>query len=242
MNKLFAKIGTVVAASAAFALLCSIGYFTQIGLTQSFGPEAGSANAAPPLGNKPPIKRRLANQGGPRDPVPERVEGWKDVPLEELTNEARLKNRPGNFEAVGVVIDFMRGLYQVEPEYRHLSFPLQFESQFIESREGFKPLIEPDSTGYNRMRKKNIEIESILVFNLDDSLSTKDVPQDMGFGDAEGDRIARLREHYEGRFVLVATKCRSEALDSDSSRTGESIRFVLHRKAGEDWKIIYIKD
>lgn len=241
MKKLAAQVGTVVAAAAAFALLCSIGYFTQIGLTQSFGPEAGPGNVAPPRGNKPPRKPRLSNQGSPDDPEPEKVEGWKDVPLDELTNEARLRNRPGNFEAIGTVIDFMKGIYQVEPEYRHLSFPCQFESQFIESREDFKPPAEPDSSGHNRLRKRNIEIESILVFNLDVSLSTKDVPEDMGFVGAEIDRVARLRESYQGRFVLVAMKARSEALDSDSLRKGESVRFVLHRKTGEDWKIIYIK-
>lgn len=241
MNKLLAKIGTVVAASAAFALLCSIGYFTQIGLTQSFGPDAGSANAAPPLGNKPPVKRRLANQGGPRDPVPQRVEGWKDVPLEELTNEARLKYRPGNFEAVGVVVEFMRGLYQVEPEYRNLSFPLQLGGHFIESQDDFEPFAEPDRSGHNPLRKSNLEIEGIDVFNLESSMQVKDIPQDMGFSERESDSVVRLRESYTGRLVVISLRLRTEDLTSENPRKAESTQFVLHRKASEDWKIIYIK-
>ncbi len=241
MSKLFASVGTVVAAVAAFALLCSVGYFTQIGISQSFGPSAAGNTATPPR-NKPRSNDFYSNRSSSDDPEPERVKGWNDIPLAELTNESRLKNRPGNFGAVGAVVDFLAGVYQVEPEYRHLSYPLQVDNRFIESAADFEPWIEPDRSGYNRIRNSNVEIENMSVFNLDASLSVDDIPDDMGVSRKESDYVARLRESYSGRLVVVSIKIRTESLTSDDSNSGEGIRFILNRKPGEDWKIIYIVD
>ncbi|MBK8205437.1 MAG: hypothetical protein IPK87_01465 [Planctomycetes bacterium] len=109
MNKLFARVGTVVGAAAAFALLCSVGYFTQIGLSQSFGPPAAGNSATPPR-NKPRGNYSYSNSPEgheqERKPIPEDESVWEDYPESSLDNKERLARRPGNFEVVKKVGEF----------------------------------------------------------------------------------------------------------------------------------------
>ena len=237
MSKLTTQVAGVVAAVSIFAVLSAIGYFSQLGLSQTFGPTAPEGNT--PAKRAPNGNRAYGNRADSDDPDPRKVDGWKDVPDEDLTNEARLRNRPGNFHAIPVIVDFLDGLYQVEPEYRNLAYPFQLDSKLIESEDEFEGWRKPDKTGVNRIRRNNIEIVSINVFNLESDVGVDKVPESLGFQSKEPERLQKLRESHTGRLVLVSLVITTEALDSDETRSDEATRFALHRDSDGHWKIVY---
>lgn len=238
MNKLMMQVGGVVAAVTIFALLAGVGYLTQIGLTQTFGPsDPGTQDNI--AERKPRGNRVFENRASPDDPP--RVEGWVDVPEADLTNEARVVNRPGNYLAVSAMIDFFDGLGQVEPQYRNVGFPLMLDSEWIETKEDFKAWLQPDKFGVNRNRRRNLELQSMQLFNLEADTDLAEIPESMKFKETDNDVIGKLRKHHAGRLVLVSVTITTEALDSDKTKQPETVRLIMHRD-DEGWKVVYIND
>ncbi|MEZ5991208.1 MAG: hypothetical protein R3E76_02515 [Planctomycetota bacterium] len=240
MNKVTTQVAGVVAAVAIFALLSAVGYLTQVGFSQTFGPSNpdDGGNIAE---RKPRSNRSYGNRASSDDPPKPEVKGWVDVPEEELTNEKRLANRPGNYQALSAALDFMDGLFQVEPEYRNIGFPLQLDSEWIATEADFKGWILPGKDGVNRKRRRNIELQSIEVFNLEADMDVADVPEALGIRKSQHERIEKLREHHVGRLVVISFTLAWEALDSDYSNEDEKSRLMLHRD-DDGWKVVYIND
>jgi hypothetical protein len=232
------KVAGVVVALTLFAVLSAVGYFAQVGFSQSFGPSdpARGGNVAE---HRPRGNRVLNNRASSDDPPRPRVEGWVDVPEEELTNKVRVANRPGNYLAISAVIDFADGLCQIEPEYRNLGFPLLLDSEWIAKKEDFRGWIQPDKSGINKNRRKNLEVQDVQVFNLEGDADITDVPDSMGVPKSKLDTIEKLRKKHPGRLVFVSITLTAERLDSEKSNSEEKTRFILHHDEG-GWKIICI--
>lgn len=238
MNKVMMQVAGVVAAVSIFAALAGVGYLTQVGFSQTFGPgdpgEGGNIAERKPRGN-----RAYSNRASSDDPP--KVEGWVDVSEEDLTNEARVANRPGNYLAVAALMDFADGIGQVEPEYRNIGFPLMLDSEWIATEGEFKGWILPDQEGVNRNRRRNTEVQSIQLFNLEAEMDADDIPDTMKFKKTDNEVIEKLRKHHSGRLVLVSLTITTESLDSDKTNTDEKARLIMHRD-DEGWKVVYIND
>jgi hypothetical protein len=172
------QVGGVVAAVTIFALLAGVGYLTQIGLTQTFGPSAPASNAPP---RKQPNRNRAysnwvdSNQPEEeREPIPEGEPVWRDYPEEDLDYEPRLPNRPGNFEVLATVARFLEAQYAIEPDYPDLAFPFWDESTKYETKGDWDEYWEEREANdrergehrTNKLRQHNLELVTLSFVNV----------------------------------------------------------------------------
>lgn len=246
MNKLMMQVGGVVAAVTIFALLAGVGYLTQIGLTQTFGP------ADTPRQNKSsdPMNRARSNDGK-YEPIPMEEKVWIDYPEDDLDNEERLPDRPGNFEVVSQVARLLQGLYAVEPDYPDLAFPFWKNSKKCDSEaEWNKNWAEQDARDRadgnyrrNELRQYNLELSTLKFVNIPSNSAEIANFSEYGMSQSNYSRFQKMREHHKERCVLVLAYVELESLRSENieSNAKDPWKFFFVRKS-DGWKLAYYAD
>lgn len=256
MNKLMMQVGGVVAAVTIFALLAGVGYLTQIGLTQTFGPSAPASNAPP---RKQPNRNRAysnwvdSNQPEEeREPIPEGESVWQDYPEEDLDYEPRLPNRPGNFEVLAAVARFLEGQYAVEPDYPDLAFPCWDHAKKYDSVEDFEKYWEKleakdrerGEHRTNTLRQYNVELVMMSFVNI--AAGSTELPNFASYGMSQTDldRFVEMRVAHKERCVLVLVTADLESLQSqkvESITVKDPLKLFFVRKP-DGWKLTCIED
>lgn len=256
MNKLMMQVGGVVAAVTIFALLAGVGYLTQIGLTQTFGPSAPASNAPP---RKQPNRNRAysnwidSNQPEEeREPIPEGESVWRDYPEEDLDYEPRLPNRPGNFEVLAAVARFLEGQYAIEPDYPDLAFPFWDESKKYETKGDWDEYWEEREANdrergehrTNKLRQYNLELVTLSFVNV--AAGSTELPNFTSYGMSQThfERFVEMRAAHKERCVLVLVTADLESLQSEKVEpiTAKDPLKLFFVKKPDGWKLTYYED
>lgn len=252
MNKLMMQVGGVVAAVTIFALLAGVGYLTQIGLTQTFGPSAPASNAPP---RKQPSRNRAysnwvdSNQPEEeREPIPEGESVWEDYDDSSFKNKDRLANRPGNMQVVKKVGEFFEGMYLVEPDYADLAFPYNNNGKRIETAEAYEAANaaweqkrrDDGRKERNKFRSYNVVIHKLTLLNLAEGETSPPNPAEYGFN---LERLESVRKDHKERCCLVLIRATLESLQSEKIEGDESdADFVLcYVMKADGWKLVWFE-
>ncbi|MEZ5992088.1 MAG: hypothetical protein R3E76_07025 [Planctomycetota bacterium] len=277
MGKVRRIVMAWVLVTAGFALMGAMGYIAhaESGPGTWFGGADGQMGNAPrkrPSGNRAWSGNQPRDEGDDsevpperdvRKPIPEDESIWEDVPETELTNGERLKSRPGNFEALATLLEFVEGTVRVEPKFLNLAFPFRQERVILSSKDDEEPetrveievvASEEDFKArfgeieartrkrgkkrQNSTRKRNLFIERLEVLDFAPEEAELVGADDFGLTEDQVAAFGDLRKDHPEQCCLVKLTMRMESLDSDRTSTDDSV-FCLVRKPN-GWKICWI--
>ena len=246
MNNVMKQVAGVVAAVTIFALLAGVGYITQVGMSQTFGP------ADPPRENRRTGLSNKAYGNGweeERDPIPEGESVWEDH--DDLDQEDRLADRPGNFEVVSLVGEFFRSVYQVRPDFEHVAYPYQSDSKVWETKElhdaaTAEAEAEARKTGRkekNKLRSYNVVIHKVTLVNLKEGESGIPNATELGVSMSKIERLGEVRERHPERCVVTLLRVGLESLQSDKVEgdRSDSDMILCWVKKPEGWKLVWFE-
>jgi hypothetical protein len=256
MNKIAVQVGTIVGAVAVFAMLVSVGYFTQIGISQTFGPEPAPDNPRE-AGNQPYRNRAYrgnaarSGNSAPRDPIPEGESVWEDYALESLDNGERLKDRPGNFEVLTMIGRFFESVYQVEPLFDDVAYPLQQGSGVVASKEEgdaeyerrMRRAREAGRKERNKARSYNFVIHKVTLQDFKHGEDSITNPVSLGVDLRKVDRFIQVRKAHPERCVLAMIRMSWESLQSDKVEFNRSDSDIIlcWVKKDDGWKLVWFE-
>ena len=249
MNNVIKQVAGVVAAVTVFAVLAGVGYITQAGMSQTFGP------ADPPRANRPADRGNKAHGNTweeERDPIPAGESVWKDYPMEDLDYEPRLPDRPGNFEVMTPLAHLVHGLYAIEPDYPELAFPFWDESKRFDTIEDWNSYWQNKDDEYrsegryrmNKLRQYNFELSSIRFINIPAGKAEFANFATYGMNQGDYDTFVKMREHHTERCVLVLLTADLESLQSEkieSIKESDPLKLFFVRKS-DGWRLTYYED
>ena len=252
MNRVMAQVLGVVVAVALFAGLSAVGYFTQLGISQSFG--NGDE------GNLPRGKRGWGNRPLPsndldditeRDPIPEGESVWKDWEDKDYINQKR-HLRPGNYEVLEALMETLRGWHAVEFKQGPLAFPYWQEDDKYESQEAYdrKQARKEDRAREggeylrNPLRLSNFEIQDLMVITLEEGESDLPGHESFGMSDKEFERFKTVRATHPERCALVLLNMDLHSMvsaDVRKAKPGNPLRLTYVKKS-DGWKLVSNED
>jgi hypothetical protein len=170
-------------------------------------------------------------------PAPDPNRGWVDY--DNLNQTERLKERPGNYQALATITDFLDGIHQVRPAFRSCAYPLQLDRELVESakdmEKGLDDLAEKGAN-QNKLRKYNIRVRSLSLHNAErfgKSLSFKKLHE------SERKRFAEVRKRHPGRAVVALVHADLESLRSPKVEADEDpYMFYLVWQKGR-WLVVW---
>ncbi len=257
MTKVWTQVGLIVLGVSVLAALMSVGYLAQTAFGQTFGPQQYNA---PQPKRKPANNNtgyagneayRSSNEPTERKPIPADESVWEDYPAEDLDNEKRLPNRPGNFEVIKMAGDFLEGAYQVEPELRGVAFPFNSNGTVIASREEFDRKNEDAEAKRrdsgikqkNKLRQYNLVVHRITLQDVAPGSGSVTNPTEFGITEHKLDRFASVRKTHTERCVLVLMRMGMESLQSDKIEgdTSDSDFILCYVQKADGWKLVWFE-
>ncbi|MCA8910602.1 MAG: hypothetical protein KDB82_02770 [Planctomycetes bacterium] len=249
------KIAGVVVAVVVFAMLSAVGYLTQVGFSQTFGPSDPSAEGNFPQrhlhrSNVSPSNSYGEDEPGP-EPIPEGESVWEDYDAKDLDNEKRLPDRPGNFEVIAKVGEFWEAMYQIDPDYNDVAYPLCWNHEWYQTKEEQDADEAADEAKYrksgrkhkNKLRQFNVVMHKLTFLNLKEGESGIPNFADRGLTEVEVDEFAEVRKKHPERCVVVLIRAGLESLQSnkiegDNSDADFALCWV--KKKDNGWKLVWM--
>lgn len=170
---------------------------------------------------------------------------WEEV---KLKNKDEIPRRPGNYEVLGAITDFMQGLHAMRPEAR-CAFPMLFDGGLVESHDDFnRSLREKEQKlgsegkqasnkrrGYNYYFTK-LAIEEYVDGKLDGNAG-------MVLRERELERVAIASKHHSGRMYVVRATMDIAHLQRDSRRddtvSKDNNDIFAVAQTADGWKVVY---
>lgn len=207
-------------------------------------------NGGAPQDNQPLDSDDYPDNGSrtQRDPIPEGESVWEDY--DDIQDSPRYKDRPGNYQALFALYDFLEGQYQVQPEYRQAGFPLYIGGNDppIETKEDLETMYKQFENKIrasgrkkkNKIRQFNIDLKEIRLFDLH---SGADLPPraETKLTEKQEVRVLEIRRRHDGRGLLIRSIEQHPALQSDKiegTLDGSYYWYMLVRSDGV-WKVVW---
>ena len=235
----------VVGGVVLLALSSFVGWLGQHGSLQALAPGNSPSDAK---GNRPFNEAEGNSPDSPkRDPIPDDEPLWEDYDTAEFKNTKRLQNRPGNFEVITLIGQFFEGMYEVEPSFDAVAYPLQTDSKVIESAEQDAEFERAARAAgrvqRNKVRSYNLVFHKVTLLNFEQGDSVVTNAADLGVTPRHLERFAEVRKRHPERCVLSLMNVSWESLQSDKIEANRSdADFILCWVLKEDgWKLVWIE-
>jgi hypothetical protein len=168
-------------------------------------------------------------------------EGWVDYA--DLEQAGRLKERPGNYQLLGALVEFLDGMYKVRPDYSMCAFPFQSDSGSVGSLKEAERVLDEAVRGRtrrNKLRSYNLDIKSLSVHDPDEMLRSEDLRKKVRFGGKWLARLRKVRKNHPGRAALVLANLPLASLRSPKVEGGDrqDVLFYLVHSQGR-WKVAW---
>lgn len=172
---------------------------------------------------------------------------WKDYPRATLTNTDRLKERPGNFQILAAIGQFLDESYSIEPNPTNLAFPINFNGKTYESRGDLDhdrsvehdEALQSGKDLYNPRRLSNIDVHDIKFVEL---AKGESVEFD---GEPRSGQFKWVREKHPGRMIVAYLNVTKSSLKSDEATGGSDAPYEMvmaFAHGGNRWRLCWIND
>jgi hypothetical protein len=170
-------------------------------------------------------------------PREDKNKGWIDY--DDLTEAERMKTRPGNYQVLAALSDFLEAIHQVRPDYTRCAFPFQENSNTYEGLDDMRKVLDESakraSAPKNKLRKYNITIKSLVIHDADTVAKAPDKILKLR---TLPERFVEVRKRHPGRAVVVLANIDLESLHSSKiENSGDFLFYLLYGDKG--WKVAW---
>jgi hypothetical protein len=162
--------------------------------------------------------------------------GWVDYA--DLNQTDRLKERPGNFQVLASIDEFLEGSYSVRPDYSRCAYPLQLNANTHLTWDDLqKELDEQTANGErpkNPLRKYNVQIRSLSIHDAENFSTSAEFKK---LRDFEQKRFTDVRKRHPGRAVIAFVQADLESLKGTKVESGQMILYLVFAK--NRWQVAW---
>ncbi len=145
--------------------------------------------------------------------------GWVDY--DDLDQEERLKERPGNYQVLATVADFFDGIHQIRPAYRRCAFPVQLGRHVFSRADDIEKHLDREAKqgrNQNKLRKYNIQIRSLSINEAETFGKSAEFKK---LFESDQKIFVEVRERHPGRAVVALVSADLESLRSPKVERGD---------------------
>jgi hypothetical protein len=162
---------------------------------------------------------------------------------DDLVELDRIEWRPGNYAAIGAVVGYLNGAYELRPVLRNVIYPMvlngtlyEKESQFEDSLRRIESEREEGRSPQNKLRSYVLNFQQLQLVNLKTGDDTLGMQTMEGVDGDVLEHFHKARSFHSGKAVLIRAKIHSESLQSPKIEGDEPNSFewflVVHEENG----------
>lgn len=205
-------------------------------------------SCASPNADTPPV--RTTNEAGKAEqlpPVPGKNSLWVDV--EDVVMADRLEWRPGNFVLLGVISDFLSGLYELRPALKAVVFPCDIKGRRYENADEYDKwlkrredqILEGEDFLRNKLRSYVLQVKTVSFYSLDAGVNWQPQLKGIGVPDFTIEDILDVGKRHAGKAVIVRATIHFESLQSEKieGELADSFTWLLLTESQGMWGVCF---
>jgi hypothetical protein len=174
------------------------------------------------------------NQAGRGQDAKNANKGWEDY--KDLKETERLRERPGNYQILGAISEFLDNSYKLQPDLNPCIYPLQLDSKTLANREEAEKWLDRLKPR-NKFRSYNLNIKSLFVHDAGEMERSEELRKKLGKQYVQ-DLFLAVRKRHPGRAVVVLLDLELHSLQSKKIEAGDPIiLYLVHSK--NRWRVAW---